>query len=269
MTKDAWEGRLYAANTAHHRFYDDAFLETVALRPGDRVLDLGCGVGDFTERLVAIAARGQVVGLDASRSQLAIARARGLDRVEWLEGRAQDLDALLGGRVFDAVVSRATLHWIPSADHPALLRAILRHLAPGGVFRAEFGGRGQIAAVCSILDQESTAFGGPTTPWFFPDEATYRPWLEEAGFDLGAGFVRTFDQRRAMPTPESLIGYLRSTVFFAYDAQMTEAARGEFRARSEARALTELKRADGSYDLDFVRMDVRAHAPGSERQTSG
>jgi ubiquinone/menaquinone biosynthesis C-methylase UbiE len=266
MTKDAWEGRLYAANTGHHRRYDDAFLQTVALRAGDSVLDLGCGVGDFTERLAAIVAR--VVGLDASRSQLAIARTRGLDRVEWLEGRAQDLDAVLGARVFDAVVSRATLHWIPAADHPALLRAILRHLAPDGVFRAEFGGRGQIAQVCSILDRESTAVGGPTTPWFFPNEATYRPWLEEAGFDLGAGFVRLFDQRRAMPTRESLIGYLRSTVFFAYDAEMTEAARTEFRARSEARALTELQRADGSYDLDFVRMDVRAHASGARRAST-
>jgi ubiquinone/menaquinone biosynthesis C-methylase UbiE len=265
MTKDLWHGGLYAANTGHHRRYDDAFLQTVPLGAGDSVLDLGCGVGDFTERLAAIAAHGRVVGLDASRSQLDIAAARGLDRVEWIEGRAQDLDRLLGARKFDAIVSRATLHWIAAADHPAILRAVLRHLGEGGVFRAEFGGRGQIAAVCSILDEESAAVGGPTTPWFFPDVATYRPWLEDAGFDLGAGFVRLVDQRRAMPTPESLIGYLRSQVFVGYDGDMPEATRAHFRARSEARALGELERPDGSYDLDFVRMDVRAHAPASNR----
>src|SRR5262249_18993510 len=178
MTNDAWQGRLYAANTAHHRRYDEEFLATLPLLADHSVLDLGCRVGDFTERLPAVAARGQVAGLDASRSQLEIAAARGLERVEWIHGRAQDLDPLLGARAFDAVVSRATLHWIPGSDHPALLRAIFRHLRPGGIFRAEFGGRGQIAEVCAILDEESTAVGGPSSPWFFPDEAIYRPWLE-------------------------------------------------------------------------------------------
>jgi len=259
MDKDAWQGRLYAANTAHHRSFDDAFLATLPLTAGDRVLDLGCGVGDFTERLAAIASRGQIVGLDASRSQLDVAAARGLDRVEWIHGAAQDLDRLLGERVFDVIVSRATLHWIPATDQAALLASIAQHLRPGGVFRAEFGGHGQIAAVRAILDEESAAAGGPTSPWFFPDVATYAPWLAGAGLDVSGGFVRLVEQKRDMPTLESLVGYLRSQVFMAYESGIPESARATFRARSEVRAIAELERRDGSYDLDFVRMDVRAY----------
>jgi trans-aconitate methyltransferase len=162
--------------------------------------------------------------------------------------------------VFDAVVSRATLHWIPRADHPALLAAIARHLRTGGILRVEFGGRGQIAALRTILDEESSAVGGPASPWFFPDAATYGAWLAEAGFDATGGFVRLLEQRRAMPTPDSLIGYLRSQVFAAYEAQISEPSRATFRTSSEARTLAELERPDGSYDLDFVRMDVLAYA---------
>jgi ubiquinone/menaquinone biosynthesis C-methylase UbiE len=259
MTNDAWQGRLYAENDAHHRHYDDAFLQTLLLKADDRVLDLGCGVGDFTARLAAIASRGRVVGLDASRSQLDVAAARKLDHIEWIHGRAQDLDVLLGARVFDAVVSRATLHWVPAADHPPILASIARHLRVGGMFRVEFGGHGQIARLREILDRESAAVGGPTSPWFFPDAATYGAWLEEAGFDVSRGFARLVEQRRAMPAPESLVGYLRSQVFMAYEAEIREADRGAFRTRSEERAVAELRRSDDSYDLDFVRMDVFAH----------
>jgi ubiquinone/menaquinone biosynthesis C-methylase UbiE len=49
-----WDGALYAANTDHHRRYDDRFLSTLPLRPTDRVLDLGCGSGDLTATVAAL-----------------------------------------------------------------------------------------------------------------------------------------------------------------------------------------------------------------------
>src|SRR4051794_34932278 len=72
-----WDGAAYAANTGHHRAYDDAFLAATPLRPGDRVLDLGCGSGDFTATVAGIVgAAGHVVGVDAQPSMLDEARAR-------------------------------------------------------------------------------------------------------------------------------------------------------------------------------------------------
>ncbi|HEX2381627.1 MAG TPA: hypothetical protein VHI95_03250, partial [Acidimicrobiales bacterium] len=61
-TLASWNGGLYAANTEHHRRYDDDFLATLALRSVDRVLDVGCGSGDFTAKVAALVPEGHVVG---------------------------------------------------------------------------------------------------------------------------------------------------------------------------------------------------------------
>jgi len=257
--RDAWNGELYGRNSAHHRRYDDVFLATLPLRPTDEVLDVGCGTGDFTVKMAARVPEGRVVGLDASPSQLAAA-AHARSNVGLVVGRAEDLDGSLGDRRFDAIVSRATLHWLPEAQHPELLRGLRRHLKPGGVLRVELGGAGQIAAVRAVIDDVSAALGGPRSPWFFPEPATYRALLETAGFELHQGFVRLIEQRRSMPARDDLLGFLRSQVFLAYETRLTPAQRAQLRTNVEVRA-DELRRPDGSYDLDFVRLDVLAHAP--------
>lgn len=258
---DAWNGELYGRNSAHHRRYDDAFLATLPLRPNDEVLDVGCGTGDFTVKVAARVPGGRVVGLDASPSQITAAAAHARPNLDFVVARAEDLDDHLGDRRFDAIVSRATLHWLPDARHPALLGAFRRHLRPGGVLRVEQGGAGQIAAVRAILDDVSAKLGGPRSPWFFPEAAPYRALLEAAGFDLQQGFVRLLAQSRPMPTRADLLGFLRSQVFLAYETDLTPAERDELRRAVEERA-DELRRPDGTYDLDFIRLDVLAHAPG-------
>jgi len=260
MDRDGWDGALYARHSVHHRRHDAEFLRTLPLRPTDRLLDLGCGSGEFTARLAALVPDGQVLGIDASPSQMAAAARHAAPNLTFQVGRIQALEAVVGARRFDLVVSRAALHWIAAADHPPLLRSVRRLLHPGGTLRAEFGGAGQIEPVRRILDEESAALGGPRSPWFFPEAVQYRSLLEAAGYDLGTGFVRLLRQRRAIATADDLIGYLRSQVFVAYEGAMTTSQRDRFRRAVEARA-GELRRDDGSHDLEFVRLDLLARAP--------
>jgi SAM-dependent methyltransferase len=103
------------------------------IRPGMRVLDLGCGAGDVT--FVAadlVGPDGSVVGVDRSAEALAQARLRaehrGLAQVQFVEG---DLGDPAPGGPFDAIVERLVLWTVP--DPAALLRRQATVLRPGGL----------------------------------------------------------------------------------------------------------------------------------------
>lgn len=103
--------------------------ETIArlgLRPGHRVLDLGCGPGDGA---AFVAERGaDAVGLDYSPGMLAAARHVGALRGRLLRGDAGKLP--FADRSFDKVLCTNSFHHYPA--HVAALREIHRVLKPGG-----------------------------------------------------------------------------------------------------------------------------------------
>ena len=70
--------------------------------------------------------------------------------------------------------------------------------------------------------------------------------------------VRLVRQRRAMPDRAALLGWLHSQVFPAY-RDITDIQ--GFIATAQQRAIAELRRTDGSYDQDYVRLDLLAHRP--------
>ncbi|HEU0023227.1 MAG TPA: methyltransferase domain-containing protein [Thermoleophilaceae bacterium] len=103
--------------------------EMLALSPGDRVLDVACGPGNFTREFAPAAKSGLVVGVDASRTMLARAVTETRHRnVAYLRGDAADLPFRDGA--FDAVCCFAALYLI---EEP--MRAVgelVRVVAPGG-----------------------------------------------------------------------------------------------------------------------------------------
>jgi SAM-dependent methyltransferase len=105
----------------------------LALVPGDGVLDVGCGTGNFTRYFArSVGQDGLVVGLDVSPTMLARAvrdtRAQGYDQVAYVRGDAQDLPFV--DRSFDAVCCFAALNLF--ADPYAALDSFTRVLTPGG-----------------------------------------------------------------------------------------------------------------------------------------
>ncbi|MEM6933420.1 MAG: methyltransferase domain-containing protein, partial [Pseudomonadota bacterium] len=76
-SEDAWSAERYARNA---RFVSDLGAPVLKLlnpRPGERILDLGCGDGALTKKVVAAGA--VVVGIDASSDMIAQACTEGLD----------------------------------------------------------------------------------------------------------------------------------------------------------------------------------------------
>lgn len=100
-------------------------------RPGDRVLDIGCG-GGYLARLLAaaVAPGGHVTGVDPSAPAISHARRRAPDGCSFAVGAAQDLD--LADDSFDVVTSTLAVHHIPGAARPDAFGEMYRVLRPGG-----------------------------------------------------------------------------------------------------------------------------------------
>jgi ubiquinone/menaquinone biosynthesis C-methylase UbiE len=104
----------------------DRALDTIGLRPGSRVLELGCGPGDFT---AAMTARGAVVhGVDASPAMLRVARRR----VPSASFEQADVLAFKPRQKYDVILMAFLLHELPPADVPGVVASVSAGLAPDG-----------------------------------------------------------------------------------------------------------------------------------------
>jgi len=111
------------------------------------VLDVGCGTGRVTEALLSLVPQGRVLAIDASPDMVALARRRLGNRAQvW----CQDVLELYLDLPVDAIVSTATLHWVP--DHDRLWAQLAHALRFGGVLEVQCGGEGNIEGVRAVIE---------------------------------------------------------------------------------------------------------------------
>lgn len=149
MTKPAvstskWDAKDYARVGGFVAELGTAALDLLDPRPGERILDVGCGEGTLTRKLIDRGAT--VLGIDNSPEMIEAARASGIDA---LLLSAEDMQFFAE---FDAAFSNATLHWVLSKEQAA--RAIYRALKKGGRFAGEMGGEGNLSKLREALDEE-------------------------------------------------------------------------------------------------------------------
>jgi trans-aconitate 2-methyltransferase len=161
-------------------------LARLPLAGTERVLDLGCGTGRLTAELSRRVPAGRTVGADVSPAMLEAAAG-------WLRAEAQQVRLVLADgaalpftRVFDAVFSGATFHWI--ADHAQLFRSIITALRPGGRLVAQCGGGPNLALLYARAERLmreprfADFFDDWTEPWNFAGVDLTTRRLEAAGF---------------------------------------------------------------------------------------
>ncbi len=103
----------------------DDLLGLVDIRPGLRVVDLGCGTGELTRRLADSLPGSDVLGLDSSPQMLERATEHARPGLRFEPG---DLAELRGE--WDLIFSNAALQW--AEDHERLVPFLFNHLASGG-----------------------------------------------------------------------------------------------------------------------------------------
>jgi 2-polyprenyl-3-methyl-5-hydroxy-6-metoxy-1,4-benzoquinol methylase len=74
--QQVWNSDRYAENAPYVPALGQPVLDLLTVRPGERILDLGCGDGVLTEKIAALGA--EVVGVDSSQDMVDAARRRGL-----------------------------------------------------------------------------------------------------------------------------------------------------------------------------------------------
>jgi len=173
------------------RFVSDlggAALDLLDPKMGERILDVGCGDGALTHKIIERGA--EVVGVDNSPELVAVARAIGLEVIE-MDAADMTFDA-----EFDAAFSNAALHWM--LDKERVADATFRALKPGGRYAGEMGGDGNLARLRETLDAELVARGYPPPL----ESSNWYPSLDEfAAVYEAAGFTEVDARLIERPTP--------------------------------------------------------------------
>ena len=244
MSTQTWNASRYAANAAFVPALGQPVLDLLQPRPGERILDLGCGDGVLTQRLAATGA--EVVGVDSSADMIAAARQRGLD-VRVIEATALPFD-----EEFDAVFSNAVLHWI-KRDPDAAIASAYRALRSPGRFVGEMGGHGCVAAVNVALivglEKRGIKNAASACPWYFPTVDDYTARLERAGFV--AESVQLIP--RPTPLPTGMRAWLE-TFANPFCAALQEGQRGDYLEEATEMLRPVLCDEKGRWTADYMRL---------------
>lgn len=265
MTKE-WDAVRYNRVSDPQFEWGRRVIARLAPRPGERILDLGCGTGRITAEIAALLTAGFVVGLDRSSEMLRVAREsvvsaasdRAPFRLVLVRGDGLYLPFTLQ---FDAVFTAATLHWI--ADHRAVFQSIYSALRAGGRFVGQCGGGPNLdrlyrrAAILMETPPFASHFAGWRDPWNFELPEPTRARLLDAGFvDVDAHLESapvTFDD-------ESTFGEFISCVCVRHHLERLPASlTGEFVSELTRAASTD----DPPYTLDYWRLNITARRPSA------
>jgi trans-aconitate methyltransferase len=245
MTQN-WDPATYARNARFVSDLGSSVLELLAPRPGERILDLGCGDGVLTKKLADLGC--DVIGVDSSDAQVDAARNLGLTAY------VMNAEELRFQEEFDAVFSNAVLHWIKRAD--PMISAVYRALKPRGRFVAECGGYGCINKIRTALVEGLNTRGidgEAYVPWYYPTPADYASRLERAGFRVDNIVLIP----RPTPLPGDIIPFIETFGQSFLNALPLE-ERPAYLQEVRAVLKPQLRNADGVWIADYTRLRFAA-----------
>jgi trans-aconitate 2-methyltransferase len=266
-----WDAQGYQTRHSYVFKHGEGLVELLDPKPGERILDLGCGSGQLTAKIAAAGA--DVVGMDLSPDMIAQARAN-YPHIEFNVGDATSFEL---DQPVDAVFSNAVLHWVQDAS--AAIACVHQALKPGGRFVMEMGGKGNtrtlLAAVREVVGAQrlkKTSERAPSeyrsltvaarksadselpSPWFYPSVGEYSALLEERGFEVR--FATLFDRPTTVEGENGLDDWLLMFGGKLF-AEISEERQREIR-REVADRLRPVMFRDGNWILDYRRLRVVA-----------
>jgi len=247
--RQRWFAQRYSANARFVADLGEPLLKILLPIKGELILDLGCGDGALTKKIYDSGAF--VIGADSSVDQALAARTLGIPAV------VMDGHHLAFNKVFDAIFTNASLHWMTSPDD--VIGGMWDSLKPGGRIVGEMGGAGNIESIILALRQalarrrleQKICF-----PWYFPESFEYQSKLEAKGFQV--------DYLEVIPRPTSLPGDLSDWIdtfceHFLFIVPQCEWA--EFKEEVVESLRAEHYQPNGKWVVDYVRLRFSAMKP--------
>ena len=222
-----WDAHLYSKFERERTLPARDLCAAIALERAERIIDIGCGIGNSTAVLKARYPDARVTGADLSESMLAAARQSHpeLDFIRF--DASKDFGRLESG--YDIVFSNACIQWIP--DHPVLLRNMLGALKAGGV----------LAVQTPMIDDEPihriiTEIAA-SARWRarFPQQQTFHNLTQEQYFDELAAISSDFSVWQTtychrMPSHRHILDWYKSTGLRPYLSLLNAADAAAFEA---------------------------------------
>jgi len=290
-----WHPEDYARHSSAQLAWTRELIARLDLAPDEAecstfraVLDVGCGDGTITAEFARALPDGFVLGVDSSPAFVDYARQHYPEctpiRRDWGAFRSPSAHPNLCFEIMDArrlayprrfrlyssrdlIFSNATLHWVD--DHRAFLAGCARLLAPGGRLVLSCGGKGNAAAIVSVMDELirkphwARYFAAFAFPYHFyataDSECTafrYERGLPEAGFRPIR--LELVEKDMAQQGREGLAGWIRTT-WMPYTHRLPQGHREAFISEVvddylRERPLDELARSH----VQMVRLEVEA-----------
>jgi trans-aconitate 2-methyltransferase len=256
-----WNADSYHQVSSPQFDWGTAVLDRLPLAGDELVLDVGCGTGRLTEKLLDRLPGGRVVGIDLSSNMLQVARdflrSRFGNRIHLVLADASALPTLGAA---DAIFSTATFHWV--RDHPRLFRTLHAALKPGGLLVAQCGGGANIARVhdraATLMREPQFApyFTSWQEPWEFSDAGTTARRLEEAGFE--DVHTHLFPAPLVQPDANAYQTFITTVICRPHLAYLPEPSLQDvFIERLTALAAAD----DPPFELDYWRLNLDARKP--------
>jgi trans-aconitate methyltransferase len=234
-----WDAQSYQTRHSYVFKHGEGLVELLDPKPGERILDLGCGSGQLTAKIAEAGAR--VIGIDLSPDMIAQARAN-YPEVEFAIGDATSFEL---AEPVDAVFSNAVLHWVKEAA--GAIACVRRALKPGGRFVLEMGGKGNTRTLLAAVQEVA---GELASPWFYPSVGEYSALLERQGFEVR--FATLFDRPTTVEGENGLEDWL-SMFGGKLFAGISEDRQREIRKAVSDRLRPVMYR-DGNWIVDYRRL---------------
>ena len=210
------------------------FLDWLSPTPGQKWIDVGCGNGAFTERIIQRCAPSEVYGIDPSQAQLAYAAARpGTKGVVFQQGDATQLP--YDSDRFDAAIMALVISFLP--DPAKGIAEMARVVRPAGLIAAYMWAYADGGSPISVIMEEVSAMGfvptRPPSPWASAKDGQHKLWMEAGLERIEAKTIsvrRDFSDFDSFWTINTAIGPGKATL-----DRMAKDSIAEFRQRVRAR----------------------------------